>query len=176
MQNRLLTVDFDRRRPISSDLSRGREKEEEGEEEERSQPREEESRRGRRRGEPGFLPVSCDLLHGLPADLSLQSVYIAARSNLSLPTVLSTASNESNTTSSGLSLHTAAALLRNSQTQPTLLLSSSSSTIAATLGCHPSLGDFTTPALTLLSFVAFNLKIAATLFNQFIDRLEILTS
>ncbi|RWW36587.1 hypothetical protein BHE74_00058374 [Ensete ventricosum] len=34
--------------------------------------------------------------------------------------------------------------------QPTLLLSFSSSTIAATLGYHPPLGDFTTAASTLL--------------------------
>ncbi|RWV99769.1 hypothetical protein GW17_00037312, partial [Ensete ventricosum] len=52
MRNQLVTIDFDRRRPISSGLNQGREKEEE----ERSQPREGE----RRRGEPGFLPASHD--------------------------------------------------------------------------------------------------------------------
>ncbi|RZS08434.1 hypothetical protein BHM03_00039410 [Ensete ventricosum] len=52
--------------------------------------------------------------------------------------------------------------------QPTLLLPSSSTTIAATLGCHPPLEDFTIAAPTLLPFVAFNLKIAATLFSRFI--------
>ncbi|RWW02412.1 hypothetical protein GW17_00034501 [Ensete ventricosum] len=55
MRNRPVTVNFNRRRPISSDLSQGREKEEE----ERSQPRERERRRGRRR-EPGFIPTSRD--------------------------------------------------------------------------------------------------------------------
>ncbi|RWW29364.1 hypothetical protein BHE74_00051037 [Ensete ventricosum] len=52
--------------------------------------------------------------------------------------------------------------------QLTLLLPSSSSTVAATLGYHPPLGDFTIAAPTSLPFAAFNLKIAATLFNQFI--------
>ncbi|RZR93571.1 hypothetical protein BHM03_00022123 [Ensete ventricosum] len=54
------------------------------------------------------------------------------------------------------------------ESQPTLLLPSSSSTVATTFDCHPSLRDFTTAASTLLSFVAFNLKIVATLFNWFI--------
>ncbi|RRT60341.1 hypothetical protein B296_00015350 [Ensete ventricosum] len=64
-----------------------------------------------------LITASSDPLHqkATSSDLSLQSVYIAARSNLSLPTVLIVASNELNTTSSGLSLHTAAALLRNSR-------------------------------------------------------------
>ncbi|RWW72160.1 hypothetical protein BHE74_00020045, partial [Ensete ventricosum] len=34
--------------------------------------------------------------------------------------------------------------------QPTLLLPFSSSTVAANLGCHPPLGDFTTASLTSL--------------------------
>ncbi|RRT81334.1 hypothetical protein B296_00002436 [Ensete ventricosum] len=67
MRKRPFTIDFDRYRPISSGLSRGREKEEEGEEEEkRSQLREGGRRRGRRRGEPGFLPASRD-----PGDLCI---------------------------------------------------------------------------------------------------------
>ncbi|RZR84172.1 hypothetical protein BHM03_00010938 [Ensete ventricosum] len=54
MRNQPVTIDFDRRRPISSGLNQGREKEEE----EWSQLREGE----RRRGEPGFLPASHDPL------------------------------------------------------------------------------------------------------------------
>ncbi|RWW00892.1 hypothetical protein GW17_00036111 [Ensete ventricosum] len=52
------------------------------------------------------------------------------------------------------------------QSQLTLLLPSSSSTIAATLGYHPPLGDFTPAVPTLLPFTAFNLKITTTLFSQ----------
>ncbi|RRT35769.1 hypothetical protein B296_00044994 [Ensete ventricosum] len=51
------------------------------------------------------------------------------------------------------------------QSQLTLLLPSSSSTIAATLSYHPPLGDFTPAVSTLLPFTAFNLKITATLFK-----------
>ncbi|RRT76982.1 hypothetical protein B296_00029347 [Ensete ventricosum] len=54
MRNQPVTIDFDRRRPTSSSLNQGREKEEE----ERSQLREGE----RRRGEHGFLPASHDPL------------------------------------------------------------------------------------------------------------------
>ncbi|RWV93619.1 hypothetical protein GW17_00043916 [Ensete ventricosum] len=50
----------------------------------------------------------------ISSNLSLQSVYIVARSNLSLPTALIVASVEVNTTSSRLSLHTATVLLDNS--------------------------------------------------------------
>ncbi|RWW21002.1 hypothetical protein GW17_00014858 [Ensete ventricosum] len=60
MRNRPVTIDFDRCWPISSGLSRVRENEEEGEEEEWSQLREGERRRGRRRGELGFLLASRD--------------------------------------------------------------------------------------------------------------------
>ncbi|RRT62429.1 hypothetical protein B296_00000484 [Ensete ventricosum] len=49
-----------------------------------------------------------------------------------------------------------------------VLLPSSSFTVAATLGYHPPLGDFTPTVLTLLPFTAFNLKIAATLFSRFV--------
>ncbi|RWW26359.1 hypothetical protein BHE74_00058913 [Ensete ventricosum] len=52
------------------------------------------------------------------------------------------------------------------QSQPMLLLSSSSSTITATLGCHPPLGDFTPAVPTLLLFTAFNVKITAILFSR----------
>ncbi|RRT72623.1 hypothetical protein B296_00001531 [Ensete ventricosum] len=50
------------------------------------------------------------------------------------------------------------------QSQPTLLLPSSSSTIAATLSCPP-LGDFNPVFPTLLPFTTSNLKIVATLFR-----------
>ncbi|RWW39482.1 hypothetical protein BHE74_00055192 [Ensete ventricosum] len=50
------------------------------------------------------------------------------------------------------------------QSQPTLLLPSSSSTIAATLSCPP-LGDFNPVVPTLLSFTTSNLKIVAILFR-----------
>ncbi|RWV93170.1 hypothetical protein GW17_00044393 [Ensete ventricosum] len=52
------------------------------------------------------------------------------------------------------------------QSQLTLFLPSSSSTVTATLGCHPPLRDFTLVVPTLLLFTAFNLKIAATLFRR----------
>ncbi|RZS11544.1 hypothetical protein BHM03_00042905, partial [Ensete ventricosum] len=106
---------------------------------------------------PGDPAAGCSSGGDAFPNLSLQSVYIAARSNLSLPTVLIVASIKVNTTSSGLSFYTATALLRNSrahrcpvflllqlhpccdhatcshevgaQPHPTLLLPSSSSTV-----------------------------------------------
>ncbi|RWW58725.1 hypothetical protein BHE74_00034383, partial [Ensete ventricosum] len=130
------------------------------------------------------------------SDLSLQFVYIAARNNRSLPTILIAASNNMNTTttvshsipllpSSAIAVYIAAPSSSycnrtlaatdatcshevTEQSQPTLLLPSSSSTIVATLICHPPLGDITPTAPTLLSFTIFNLKIAATLFSRFV--------
>ncbi|RRT47378.1 hypothetical protein B296_00017677 [Ensete ventricosum] len=49
--------------------------------------------------------------------------------------------------------------------QPTLLLPFSSSTVVATVGCHPPLRDHRSPDITAVA--AFKLKIAATLFNRF---------
>ncbi|RZS09995.1 hypothetical protein BHM03_00041136 [Ensete ventricosum] len=49
--------------------------------------------------------------------------------------------------------------------QPTLLLPFSSSTVVATISCHPPLRDHRSPDITVVA--AFKLKIAATLFNRF---------
>ncbi|RWW71740.1 hypothetical protein BHE74_00020483 [Ensete ventricosum] len=68
----------------------------------------------------------------ISSDLSLQSVYITARSSLSLPTVLIVASNELNTTSIGLLLHTVAPLLRNNRALRYPSFSYYSCTLAAT--------------------------------------------
>ncbi|RRT34746.1 hypothetical protein B296_00040822 [Ensete ventricosum] len=120
------------------------------------------------------------------SDLSLQSVYIAACNNRSLPTILIMASNKLNTIAAvshpilllpsfamavyipaPSSSYCSRTLAETDVTcshevapqpqptitegsQPTLLLPFSSSTVAATLGYHPPLGDFTITTPTLL--------------------------